>query len=203
MVRTRRSAGNSDRSGGPLLGAILRDLDAGSLPAQPGRTRPTAPSWGLDPASFRQASGREGPSTPPASCVRAPSVISFPTPGRACRRGRVGDDGPARSMRRRRSEGSVQLEAVIGPAPRDSGLVPSGSTVTIAPGPWTSNNLRTSTTSPIVVNPEEARAGGASKRPWTTSAIFSRRLSATPRSCRSMRSSPSRCSIGRMGTWRG
>jgi hypothetical protein len=130
--------------GGPLLGAILRDgtgEESGTATAGPG--------WGLDPSSFgKHPSGR---AIDPASlCVRAPAVISFQLPAELAEGAELVTTGALEEESG--AEGSVQLEAVAGRPAVASGLHPSAANTTLASGPWTSDNRRTSYTSPIVVN---------------------------------------------------
>ena len=105
--------------------------------------------WGLDPALFgKDPSG--GAIDADSLVVRAPSLLTFRLPAElasGCElvaTGVLDEDSGA--------EGSVQLEVVAGKPPHDSGLILSPIIETVANGPWTSNNRRTSFATPIIVN---------------------------------------------------
>jgi Protein of unknown function (DUF1592)/Protein of unknown function (DUF1588)/Protein of unknown function (DUF1587)/Protein of unknown function (DUF1585)/Protein of unknown function (DUF1595)/Planctomycete cytochrome C len=134
-------------AGGPLLGAILRTRSGDA--AQPEGASITEPAWGLDPSTFgKHPSGRAIDAA--SLCVQAPAVISFRLPAELAEGAELVTTGAL--DQESGAEGSVQLNVVAGAPPQGSGLSPSGVTVTLADGPWTSDNRRTSYTSPIVVN---------------------------------------------------
>ncbi|WP_435005564.1 DUF1592 domain-containing protein [Tundrisphaera lichenicola] len=133
--------------GGPLLGAVLRatpgEAPLTGIQAKEGESR------GLDPTLFGKHP--DGKATDAASlCMKAPAAISFQIPAELAEGAELVTTGVLDPETG--AEGSVQLEVVAGLPPRESGLHPSGVTVTLASGPWTSDNRRTSYTSPIVVN---------------------------------------------------
>ena len=145
--------------GGPLLGAKLRARPGGELGPVAGEALPAEPTekaeagWGLDPSMFGKHPG--GRAVDAASlCVRAPAVISFRLPAELGEGAELVTTGALDEESG--AEGSVQLEAVAGPPPRESGLHPSGVSVTQVEGSWTSDKRQTSFASPIVVNERSA-----------------------------------------------
>ncbi len=130
--------------GGPLLGVVLRARAGDAAqPEGPGS------DWGPDPTTFGKHPN--GKAVDPANlCVRAPSAITFRLPAELAEGAELVTTGALDEETG--AEGSVQVEVVAGPPPRASGLAPSGVNVTVEPGAWTSDNRRTSFSSPIVVN---------------------------------------------------
>lgn len=129
---------------GPLLGVILR--------ARPG-TDPGpatfAAEWGLDASSFGKHP--KGQAIDAGSlCVQAPALISFRLPAELAEGAELVTTGVLDEATG--GEGSVQFDVVAGPPPNVTGLQPSSVTMTLAAGPWTSDNRRASYASPIVVN---------------------------------------------------
>jgi hypothetical protein len=132
--------------GGPLLSGIK--ATAGASPA-PGNKPDANSEWGLDPASFgRHPNGqaREAGSL----CVRAPSLIEIRVPAELV----AGCEFVTTGMldKETGAEGSVQLQALTTKPTRESGLLPSGTTVSQANETWTSNNQRIAYAAPIIVN---------------------------------------------------
>ena len=133
--------------GGPLLGAILRARPDGE--PEPEVQAMAGADWGLDPSIFgKRPNGRAVDAA--SLCVRAPTVISFRLPAELAEGAEVVTTGALDEETG--AEGSVQLEVVAGAPPRVTGLSPSGVTVTITDGSWTSGDRRTSFVSPILVN---------------------------------------------------
>lgn len=132
--------------GGPLFGNALKSIDTKKID---GDTKPDQTAWGLDPALFgKHPNG--GQIDASSLCVQAPSalIVRFPADLVAGRELVVtGSLDPQMA-----AEGSVQLQVVSGQPSSDGGLVPSGQTVTIGNGQWTSDNRKSSYSAPIVVN---------------------------------------------------
>ena len=145
--------------GGPLFrgrAANPRLETTGSAKApgvSPRNSPPTTADWGPDPALF----GRhpDGHAIDPASlCVRAPRAIEFRLPADLVAGCELVTTGVL--DKEAGAEGSVQLEVVAGKASLGSGLVPSEVKVSVANGPWTSDNRRNSYAAPILVNETSA-----------------------------------------------
>ncbi|WP_406695846.1 DUF1592 domain-containing protein [Singulisphaera sp. Ch08] len=131
--------------GGPLLGAILR--------ARPGGVEPEPATiesgWGLDPTTFGKHPN--GKSIEAGSlCVQAPAVISFRLPAELAEGAELITTGTLEEATG--AEGSVQFDVVAGQPPAVAGLHPSSVKMSLAAGPWTSDNRRVAYSSPIVVN---------------------------------------------------
>jgi len=145
--------------GGPLFrgrAASPRNETTGSAKppsVSPGNSPPAAGDWGSDPALFGRRP--DGNATDPASlCVRAPRAIEFRLPADLV----AGCELVTTGILDKESgaEGSVQLEVVAGKAAVGTGLVPSEVKVSVANGPWTSDNRRNSYAAPILVNDTSA-----------------------------------------------
>jgi hypothetical protein len=141
--------------GGPLLvGAWSRVSTEGRSAARSG-AEPNS-NIGLDPALFGKhpnGSAIEGASL----CVQAPSVIEVHLPAELAAGTELVTVGALHPQTGR--EGSVQLQVLTSKPKQDAGLLPISVTQTTASGPWTSNNLRLSQTTAIVVN-----VGSAARR---------------------------------------
>lgn len=136
--------------GGRLLGAILR-----ARPEIEGEAGPDAleSNWGLDASRFgKHPNGT--PIDPGSLCVQAPALVSFRLPAELAEGSELVVTGTLET--KTGAEGSVQFDVVAGPPPTVSGLHPSGMTLTRGDGPWTSNNQKASSTSPIIANEESA-----------------------------------------------
>lgn len=128
---------------------VARDFTSRENPATP------STDWGLDPALFGRDSNGNGKTGDSASLsVHAPSVITFRLPAELAAGCELVTTGALE--KEKGVEGSVQLEVVAGKPARDSGLLPSVLTVTVANGQWTSNNQRASYDVPIVVTANSA-----------------------------------------------
>ncbi len=145
--------------GGPLLrgrAASPRNditISAKSPGVSPRNSPPTAADWGPDPALF----GRhpDGHAIDPASlCVRGPRAIEFRLPADLVAGCELVTTGVL--DKEAGAEGSVQLEVVAGKAAVGTGLVPSEVKVSVANGPWTSDNRKNSYAAPILVNDTSA-----------------------------------------------
>ncbi|SIO61268.1 Planctomycete cytochrome C [Singulisphaera sp. GP187] len=130
--------------GGPLLGTILRTRPE----VEPGLAT-IKPDWGLDESRFGKHPNGKAIDAGDL-CVQAPTVISFRLPAELAEGAELVTTGTLEATTG--AEGSVQFNVVAGPPPTVTGLNPSGLKVTLAAGPWTSDNRRASSTSPIVVN---------------------------------------------------
>ncbi len=82
-------------------------------------------------------------------CVRAPSVIEIRLPADLVAGAELVTTGVLDKVTG--AEGTVQLEVVAGRPARDSELLPSQVQVTVANGPWTADNRKTSYATPILV----------------------------------------------------
>ena len=139
---------------------LLRDVRRAARDLEGGGERPEKPDaedWGPDPSAFgRRPDG--APIDPASLCLKAPALLTFRLPAGLVDGAELVATGVLEEGLG--AEGSVQLEVVAGPPPRESGLLTSGVTVTKADGPWSSNNQRISYASPILVN----EAGAARRR---------------------------------------
>jgi hypothetical protein len=116
--------------------------------------------WGLDPGLFGQHPGNRSSNDDEKKstlivdsadlCVQAPSVLEIRLPAglaAGCEFVTVGRLHPKSGV-----EGSVQLRLLTAEPRGDSGLLPSTTTQTQAPGQWTSDNRRVAYGTPIVVS---------------------------------------------------
>lgn len=134
--------------GGPLFSKSLQAVNA----AEPA-TKPIA-KWGLDPARFGKHPN--GSAIDPASlCVKAPSTTEVRLPAdlvAGCELVATVELHPQSAV-----EGSTQAQIVPGKLERATGLLPTGAMNTAGGGAWTDQAIRTSFSTPILVN-EGSRA---------------------------------------------
>jgi hypothetical protein len=138
-----------------LGGPLFRGLLAGQGHQTARTSTPAArETWGPDPAQFGKHPA--GKSLDAASlCVRAPSVVEIRLPAdlaASCELVTTATLDPETG-----AEGSVQVRVVTGKPANASGLLPSGVAVTVANGPWTADNRRTTFDTPILVNEGSAQ----------------------------------------------
>ncbi|MFN0056144.1 MAG: DUF1592 domain-containing protein [Planctomycetales bacterium] len=143
--------------GGPLFSGALRNRTA----SKPGTATGDPPkdgaadreAWGLDPTLFGKHPG--GGAVDAASlCVQAPSALVLRLPAdlaAGCELVTTGLLDPQTG-----AEGSVQLEVVAGPPPRESGLIPSQVSVTRPAGQWTADNRQNAFALPVLVAEQSA-----------------------------------------------
>ena len=179
----------------------IRGLSRGLRGPDLGQPSTEKAEWGLDPAMFgRHPDGRSIDAD--SLVVRAPAVIPIRLPASLA----SGRDLVARAVldEESGSQGSVQVELVLGEPAETSGLLISRTSVLYSSVSQVFSDRRDLSLS-------RPHPGGGSRRgpeanpggPSTNTAASFRRRSASPRSYRSTRSSPCNFSFERMTTWPG
>lgn len=131
--------------GGPLFIAEWKRLQANPLPSAKGT--PTAVA-GLDPAVFGKHP--DGSSIDPANlCVQAPYHLTFTLPVDLVEGAELVTSGTLHLPSGQ--EGSAQLLLTTEAINPQQGLLPAGTTATLANGVWTDDNRRLAFASPILV----------------------------------------------------
>ncbi|MBI3861573.1 MAG: DUF1592 domain-containing protein [Planctomycetia bacterium] len=133
--------------GGPLLSAIPSRRESGQSDSPPA-TETRGTDFGPDPLLFGKHSDGH-PIDPASLCVRAPAVIEMRLPADWV----AGSEFVATGYLdpQAGAEGSVQLQVLPHKPSAESGLVLSGTKVTVANGQWTADNRRISFGTPILV----------------------------------------------------
>jgi hypothetical protein len=136
--------------GGPLFSAALQSLAADPSAAQ---ASSADSKIGLDPALFgKHPDG--SPIEPASLCIQAPAVIEVRLPADLVRGAEFVSGASLHAPTG--SEGSVQVHVLDTKPDAASGLLPSAVNETNVAGAWTSNNRRTSHSTPILVADDSA-----------------------------------------------
>jgi hypothetical protein len=135
--------------GGPLLSRLWHSHRSGRA----GGSEKEA-DYGIDPTLFGRHPSTGRPIDARSLCVQAPAVLQFRLPADLVAGYELVTTGQLDPQTG--AEGSVQLQVVAGTPARTTGLLPSQVSVTVAQGPWTSDNRRTAVGLPIVVNERSA-----------------------------------------------